>query len=354
MTWAKIADLPEGPALYRILELTEDDRFSTPLVDAVRGISRLSLQVALDLYPGSVNDADCGGQTALHWAVEMGDLDAVQSLISYKADLSTTAYYANTALHFAATKSDSLFVEVLLKAGSDSTAETRYGETPLHAAAWCLARDCVVALLRAGCRADAKSGSGNNAFHLAASSISQTIYSPFPTISNTEEDMLLIFQSLVEYGGDPNGTAHSGHRPLDTAIRKNNGPAYRALRRLGVEVDYQDKAGWTILHRAAYWARHELLASLLEMELSTIDPDLADCNGETATDIFQVRLDTPWADLHPEQSTPTEKESILFERLVADMRRRYRANVSSGSEDSESAESSDSEEEDWFDAEATT
>jgi ankyrin repeat protein len=344
LTYSKVADFP---AICRALDLTEDDRFSTPIIDAVRGIDGTSLDIALDMNPRSVNDRDATGRTALHWAAQRGDEDAVRVLLSYKADPSAKDLSGYTPLQFAAEcHNSSSIMQILLAAGSDPNARCHYGCTPLVYAVGRVATDDVVALLQAGSKADASNDDGENAFHMAARGL--TGYT-----SNTEEDLLRIFQSLIEYGGDPNKTDRKGRRPLDFAIMENNILVFRALCRLGVEVDHQNKDGWTILHYAATRARSEIWAALLEMEISTIDPHQASSRGWTPTDLFQERLDLPLSELPPGQSRPTEEETALFEQLVTEMRERYHGLVYSDSEERELSECSDSEEEEWLDAEET-
>lgn len=240
-------------------------------------------------------------------------------------------------------------MQILLAEGSDPNARSHNNRhIPLDYAVQRVARDNVVALLQAGSKVDASDDDGENAFHLAARELALIGYT-----SNTEEDLLRIFQSLIEYGGDLNKTNGRGYRPLDYAIMENNILVFRALCRLGVEVDYQDEDGWTMLHYAAGWARSELLAALLEMEISTINPDQADFQGRTPTDLFRERLDLPLSQLAPVRSRPTEEETALFERLVTEMKERYHGLVYSDSEERESSECSDSENQEWLDAEET-
>jgi ankyrin repeat protein len=224
------------PLLREALEATADDRFSTPLIDAVKGIADISVDSALELYPGSVNDRDTSVKTALHWAAEGGNIDAVRLLLSFGADPSVPDLDGYSPLHFAATFPNLSILQVLLEAGSNPHAETLDGLHPLHLAVDRVLRDHVLVLIQAGANANAVDRTGRSVFYIKRN------------ISNTEEEVLSVFQLLVENGADPNMAARFGHRPLHQAIYKNNTSVFRALCHLGVEFDYLNEFGCTILH----------------------------------------------------------------------------------------------------------
>lgn len=71
----------------RITDLVDEEYDSNLVIDAVAGVSKVSLEVALDLEPSSINQPDEHGRTALHWAAIKGNHEAVTTLIRYKADI---------------------------------------------------------------------------------------------------------------------------------------------------------------------------------------------------------------------------------------------------------------------------
>ncbi|OIW28755.1 ankyrin, partial [Coniochaeta ligniaria NRRL 30616] len=140
----------------------------------------------LDQDPASINERDVAGQTALHWAARMGNIDAVRKLLCYEADASARELLGWTPLHFAAQNYNGSIM------------------------------------------------------------------------------VLLIFEALVEEGAEVNRRDNYGNTPLAYAIHHNNVPVFRALRRLGVELDFETSAGQTVLHVAAWWAKSQILRDLID------------------------------------------------------------------------------------------
>src|SRR6476469_306169 len=79
--------------------------------------------------------AAAAGRVPLVDAAERGDLAAVRTLLTQKADVGAAREDGLTALH-AAVNADRLDVaDALLKAGASATAKDRYGITPIYLAA---------------------------------------------------------------------------------------------------------------------------------------------------------------------------------------------------------------------------
>lgn len=325
-------DLRTVPVIKEIYSLTEDHVSRTRIIDAVLGISDMCLETALDNYHTSINMHDSSGYTALHYAIVRDDMEAVRLLLSYKADTSvrTKDRYGASCLHIAALHATASLVRELLAAGSDIEALNSDGRTPLHNAVTSGDKEVVEVLLSAGAGAQSIDIYGLNIYHYAA----WNCY-------GAEEDMLAIIATLTEHGGDPNGLGQHGDAAIHIAIKQGNLAVFRALCRVGTTIEQTGYAGWTVLHCAAMWGRLDMLSALEELEIDAIDPDLVDDRGQTATDVLVGRLNTPVEDLFPMQTTPTDEEVAVFERLVCDMRTRYQANlgVQSGEESDENWES---------------
>jgi hypothetical protein len=153
--------------LAMALDLTEEYRWSTPIIDAVRGITDLSLEAALDLNPGSVDDRDITGQSALHWAARRGDIKAVRTLLSFGASLSAKDLCWNTPLHAALYSYAPSIASILLEAGSDPHARNRHGTTPLHRAVRTGSEETVLDLLHRGADANAVDNRARDCFYHA-------------------------------------------------------------------------------------------------------------------------------------------------------------------------------------------
>ncbi len=115
-------------------------------VQAVRTLAR---QAGAD-----VNAAEADGSTALHYAANRGDADAVDALLAAGARATTANRYGVTALSLAALTGNAAVIERLLKAGADANASVN-GETALMSAARAGRADAIRALLAAGAKVDA-------------------------------------------------------------------------------------------------------------------------------------------------------------------------------------------------------
>jgi ankyrin repeat protein len=70
----------------------------------------------------------------LHFAVQDGDIEKVQSLISNGVDINSFDEIDKTPLHYAVEKEDFMLIDLLLEAGADPNAhnEKNIGNTPLR------------------------------------------------------------------------------------------------------------------------------------------------------------------------------------------------------------------------------
>ena len=117
-------------------------------VEAVRGL----------IARGADPDAAHGdGFTALHWAVQQGDVEIVTLLLDAGADVEArTRLGSHTPLHVASRSAQAAAVRALLAAGADARAVTATGATALHFAAGAGSDGAVAALLDHGADADAR------------------------------------------------------------------------------------------------------------------------------------------------------------------------------------------------------
>jgi ankyrin repeat protein len=256
-----------------------------------------------------------------------------------------------TPIHLAAmTRGGSMMVHILLEAGSDPNADSVHGQAPLQWAVRWAAKENVLALLEAGAKADTSDQNGCTPFHQAATNVDFVdLDAP-----NAEEEFFSIFQALVVSGADVNRRDNDNDTPLAVAIRLNNVPVIRALKRLGNKLDYQSNFANTVLHEAAWFANSQVLRELIDMDLGSVDPDGVDEHGWTAADIFELRTGTPSADLHPLRSAVTDEDAGLFELLVRKIRQRFHDTESLDSGEGDSAEDPDAEDDGevvWQDAE---
>jgi uncharacterized protein len=104
-----------------------------------------------------VNAAQGDGMTALHWAVQRGDLDEAKMLLYAGARVeATTRNGSYTPLHLASRVGRVSLIKALLQGGANANARTSSGgATPLHYAAGQGSPDAIIALVDGGAKLDA-------------------------------------------------------------------------------------------------------------------------------------------------------------------------------------------------------
>jgi len=107
---------------------------STTLVDAARTGDGSALRALLQQKGVNVNATTVDGTTALHAAVERGDVSMVQALIRAGADVRSANRYGVQPLAIAVVDGNADIVRLLLEAGADPNAGLSSGETALMTA----------------------------------------------------------------------------------------------------------------------------------------------------------------------------------------------------------------------------
>ncbi|HEY4362463.1 MAG TPA: ankyrin repeat domain-containing protein [Bryobacteraceae bacterium] len=170
--------------------------------------------------------ASCADLRVLE-AVRTENKTLSRSLIAQKADVNAAAADGTTALHWAVEYDDLEAVDLLLKAGAHADAADRYGMTPLFYAVTNGNAPIAERLLAAGANANGSGQAGDTLLMIAA-----------------RADLPEILQALLEKGASVNAADEvTRETPLMWAVRANNLKAVKILLDRGAEVSARTREG---------------------------------------------------------------------------------------------------------------
>ena len=277
------ADIPEGTTFYRLIERTKrgvplyyaarcgfldlvehlvandpeqvnapGGYYLTPLVAALAGDH---FQTAKFLYDNGAHPNVRGRKkrTPLHSAAFYGEVEMVQLLCNYKADVHSQTFEGKTALHYALEGSRrrrdfallSNVARVLLEHGADVNARKDDDGTPLHVAALYGTVEAILLFLEHGADVNAREDDNTTPLHEAARS-----------------GRVEAIRVLVEHGADLNARKNDDTTLLHEAARSGTVEAIRVLLEHGVDVNAQKNDNTTPLHEAALYGRVEAIAAI--------------------------------------------------------------------------------------------
>ena len=229
-------------------------RYGKPLVAALAG---KHFQTAEILCRNGANPytRGFGMYTPLHSAAYYGDLEVVQKLIEYDADVSAVDDQGRTPLYVASegrNLKDRSVLRLLLEHGADIDARANDGQTPLHNAVAFGALEVAHLLVGHGADVNARAEDGKTPLHKAS-------------ISSLAVELVCL---LLERGADVNARAEDGWTPLLSALRTGYPGWEKVLRVLlehGADVEArQTSDDWTPLHSALYNGSLEVVRVLLD------------------------------------------------------------------------------------------
>ncbi len=152
-------------------------------------------------------DRDVQGNTALHKAVKLNDVETVQKLMKFGI-VNVANALGYTPLHSAAYAGHVEIAEILIKAGADVNAQTKLGKTPLWWAADQRHAKMVELLLRSGADANIRC----NASHGGSTPL-------YPAVWRGSRD---IVEMLIPHISDLNEPAAWCKTYLQVAISNNH------------------------------------------------------------------------------------------------------------------------------------
>jgi len=208
-----------------------------------------------------VND----GQTALHWAAQEGNEAVVQLLIDKGADVKAKVSYGHTVLYWAAREGNEAVVQLLIDRGADVKAKENNGRTALHTAAssWKASEAVVRLLIDGGADLEAKTNNGKTVLHTAASSWSASE---------------AIVELLIDKGADVNTKDKYGDTVLHSSVLRRNKAVVALLIDRGADLKAKDNHGQTVLHWAAQGGNEAIVQLLID---GGADLEAKDNDGHT-------------------------------------------------------------------------
>lgn len=182
-----------------------DEDGLTPLLRAARNNDTDTLKTLV--HKANLNSRYYDGETALHLAVEKGNVNAAKLLLSAGAAVDARNNYLATPLMKAAYMGDLPMAEELLKAGANLRLFNMERKTPLHFAVEGQKNTMVGLLLKAGAPAGIK-GPGGDA--------------PLNTASSGRLVTVPIAAMLLDAGATPDTFDRNGDLPLHKALSNKN------------------------------------------------------------------------------------------------------------------------------------
>jgi ankyrin repeat protein len=244
----------------------------SPLLAAVKKSDSAAVRLLLE-QGASVNLAGADGTTALHWAVEMDNLEMTRLLLKAGADAKRTNRYGMTPLHLAASNGNAVMMRDLLDAGANANAVLPEGETVLMTAARTGAADAVALLLDRGAEMNVQDKwYGESALMWAAAENHGDAVKVL-LAHGAPADFRSTLQKITNRNAGQSMLSLGNWTPLMYAARENALDAGNALVKGGAKMDLVDPDGATALEIAIINAHYEFAALLLD---AGADPNIVD------------------------------------------------------------------------------
>jgi ankyrin repeat protein len=246
---------------------------AAPLLDAIKADDGAEARRLLSVDRASADAAEADGTTALHYAVENGDVELARMLLDAGADPAAQNRYGVGPLHIGALNGDAAVVGLLLEHGADPNAALPEGETALMTAARGGDVATLDALLAAGAEVGTREGwKAQTALMWAAA-----------------ENNAAAVERLLAAGGERDAASADGEfTALKFAVRAGAIDAARALLDADADVDETMLDGTSLLVLAVTNAHYELAGVLLDYGA---DPN-ADAQGWAA--LHQIAWSRRW------------------------------------------------------------
>ncbi|KAM0497400.1 hypothetical protein ACHAP8_006892 [Fusarium lateritium] len=187
-------------------------------------------------------------RTALHWAADLGDLEAVKILISHGSNVEAQTIQGSGPLHLAVDNGNVQVIQALLEADASIQGVDGEGWSPLHVACRRGHEGAVQLLIKRGANMALKCKQDHTPLHTAA-------------LSGQHK----VVKQLLQHGADVNVTATEMERSvLDYAVNANSVATAQTLLEHGASIESCDIGGITPLIAAVLYNAIEMASFLLD------------------------------------------------------------------------------------------
>ena len=258
----------------------EVDEFGFSILhEAVLGLKSVTIEEALQHHPQwIINEEDSYGRTALSWAAQRQDYDAIRLLLRNNANPGKVDSNQRRSLYWAIRGGSVDCVRLLLEHEVDIDQVDDWGYTALNNLIICLDNtEMLDLLLQYQPDINYQSADGDSALLIAL-----------------ENQHLSVATRLIHYGADIHIKENSGYNALSVAVIFNNHAIIRLLLERQADHHGTIKQHGSFLHLVAKTADTQTLQILTNpgSNLATRDVQVKHSDGRTALEVAQSRCDT--------------------------------------------------------------
>lgn len=309
-----LEDLPSSRQIQAIT-------YSSELYQSILQDGDDPLMVPASTLPCEIDRLDKLGFAPLHWTVCWQKSKVLRALLEKRADPDIESTGRETPLFLAVQLADTETAELLLDFGANvNYSEQVEGVTPIfmtspnpHMAQLLIDRGACI-------KQETSHGSETPLDFVARSS------HDWELDDRSWRSWKEWFGCLRNAGADIDNQPRKFRRPpIMNAIWNRNIILVDLLVDAGCRFDLMDNRKSTLLHFAAVSQHLRTIEILRRAEISNINPDLPDADGQTPMSIISARLTRPEDQLDPGETQVTMAQYLAFKELISDIRMRYHA-----------------------------
>lgn len=272
---------------------------------------------ALRTQPWAIDELDERGRAPIHYAIEAGNLEAVDLLIMAKANINQPDFSGWTPLMTAVYCNEDEIAKRLLE---DETCRLhincteRYGYSALHQAIERNSLDSVCMLLEAGASVRCYSKS-LPVLHVVGNHKKKY-----------QETTDVITRHLLMHGADLEERDGDGQTPVLTAAGYEDIVAFRSLVKAGASLNAINRYNWNILHIVADCPQLGIIDFLAEQDLAGIEVEQQTASCDNPLHIlykcsnYGSRL-RPYSSNLPSSAETKAFITLYFDLLIPDLQR---------------------------------